>query len=156
MEYRHFAKPLPLGAIRSLTNMIKQLSIFITTVFFTLLCRGQENFETKLIGKWGICYELDTVDADCNQPFNFYIFEIGGRCTHGAITISGKKIPVLGSWRYEKGNLEVVYDKHPNYSYPKEVFRNIIVLNDDLFYIKFLDKVESPGHWVFYSFKRIK
>lgn len=136
--------------------MIKQFSIFIAAVFLSLLCNGQENLQTKLIGKWGVCYELDTIDVHCNKPFNFYILDTGGRCKHGEVIIMGEKIPVLGSWKYEKGSIEIVYDKHPNYSFPKEIFKDIIFITDDLFYYKVLDKVENPGHWVFYTFKRIK
>jgi hypothetical protein len=142
--------------MRPQASLIKQFTLLIAALVFSLPCNGQENLETKLIGKWSVCYKIDTIDIHCIKPFNFYIFERGGRCKHGEITILDQKIPVTGSWKYEKGSIEIVYDKHPNYSYPKEFLKDIIFIADDLFYYKVLDKVENPGHWVFYSFKRVK
>lgn len=136
--------------------MRRQIAILVVLTLISLCGSGQDSIEVKLIGKWGVCYSLDSVDASCNKPFNYYTFEIGQRCQHGSIIISDKKIPVTGTWKYQNGTLSIVYDKHPNFSYPTEVFKEINFINEDLFYYKAIDKVEYPGHWVFYSFTRIK
>lgn len=132
--------------------------VYLTLIFLLrVLCsNGQADTASKLVGQWGICYNLDTVDISCDKPFNSYVFNKDGSCQHGSVVIVNEKIPITGTWSYQNGNINIVYSKHPNYKVPLESFTKIVFVNDNLFYYKVLDKVENPDHCVFFSFKRIE
>ena len=129
--------------------------LFHLTLLSTLSSTCQDSLINKIVGKWGICYSLDTLDKACINPFNFYVFKADGTCQHGEVTIMDEKIPVKGYWRFENGSIKITYNKHPNFSYPPATLPNIIFLNNTLFYYKAISTVEAPGRWIFFSLKRI-
>lgn len=122
----------------------------------TLCSKSQADTASTLVGEWGICYNLDTVDMACDHPFNSYIFNQDGSCQHGSVVIMNEKIPIMGTWKYENGNINIIYTNHPNYKMPPQSFTKVVFVNENLFYYKVFDKVENPGHWVFFSFRRMK
>lgn len=136
--------------------MFKKILFFCLVLSLTTPAISQDSLSGKLTGKWGICYSIDTLDIQCNKPFNFYTFHADGTCQHGEIIIMGDSIPVTGTWKSEKNSVRIVYDKHPNYIYPPETLPDIVFINDNLFYYKVLDNYEVKGHWVFFSFRKIE
>lgn len=56
----------------------------------------------------------------------------------------------------KNASLQIKYDKHQIFSFPNEIFREIVFVNDKMFYYKVLDNYEVAGHWVFFSFRKIE
>ena len=136
--------------------MTRHLIFICLAISLFLNVNSQDSVSRKIFGKWGICISVDTFDLKCENPFNYYIFKPDGSCQHGEVTIMNEKIPVLGRWKLENTSLQIKYDKHQNFSFPNEIFREIVFVNDKMFYYKVLDNYEVAGHWVFFSFRKIE
>ncbi len=128
--------------------------LFCLSLSLSVTAISQDSLSGKLVGKWGICYRIDTPDTLCTSPFNFYTFNADGTCQHGEMIIMGDTIPVTGRWKSENGSVRIVYDKHPNYSYSPQTFPDIVFINDRLFYYKVFDEVEVKGHWIYFTLRK--
>jgi len=120
----------------------------------TLKAKSQDSLSNKIVGKWEICYSLDTLEKACARPFNSYIFNSNGTCQNGDVIIMGEKIPVKGYWKIENGSIKITYDKHPNFSYPSQTLPDITFLTNELFYYKVMSTDEAPGRWIFFSLRK--
>ena len=135
--------------------MKKSALSIILFMLIGLTSKSQELSPSQIIGKWGICHSLDTINKDCSTPFNFYIFNADGTCQHGEVIIMNKKIPVMGKWKIVDDDVKIEYDFHPNFSFPPQTFPNIRFLTDKLFYYKVTSSIEAPGSWHFFTLKKL-
>jgi hypothetical protein len=118
--------------------------------------RGQVVGQHVLVGEWGMCQNFDNPDTSCSEPYRTMIFKADGTCQYGFMVISGQKIPVLGKWVFDGETVKIKFDQHPNFSVGDQVYKQIVVLDEDTFFSKAKSLKENPGHWSYTTFKRVK
>jgi hypothetical protein len=110
----------------------------------------------KFIGKWATCYQVDSIDYLCSDTTQQFELKANGKYIGSDIIIGGIRDLVSGSWKFENNTLTIVIDNTVDYSFPPRSYADINFINDNLFYYKIIGAKEVPGHYIYFSFKRIK
>jgi hypothetical protein len=135
---------------------IIKCTLFLFSLSLAASTKGQDSTRKYFIGKWAMCYSLDSLDSACLKPFAYIEFNADGHYIAGYASCGEKKYPRSGTWRFEEGNLSLDPVNNECIRESAETYANIQFLNKKIFYFQFPDQYENPGHIVFMSYRRIE